>query len=161
MPWCAWSALSSGGWEVLLWLLQACWCAKMVPQSRSHLGGLPVLVGAACWVYGGMEAASEVPAWMNRFSKAGPQGQSRAHSFMQVDGETQECCSPVLGQLGRRRVVCVCVCVCVLRISYNSSIPRESYTKSLPFDIHLKISQKSPLLIQILFKVLPLCWNPE
>lgn len=72
---------------------------------------------------------------------------------MQVDGETQECCSPVLGQLGRRRVV---FCF-VLRISYNSSIPRESYTKPLPFDIHLTISQKSPLLIQILFKVLPLC----
>ena len=44
-----------------------------------------------------------------------------------------------------------------LRICYNSSIPRESYTKSLPFDIHLKISQKSPLLTQILFKVLALC----
>ena len=159
MPWRPWLALSSGGWEVLLWLLQACWCAKMVPQSRSHLGELPVLAGAACWVYGGMEAASEVLAWMNRFSKAGPQGQVRAHSFMQVDGETQECFSPVLGQLGRRRVGFSFFFF--LRTSYNSSIPRESYTKSLPFDIHLKISQKSPLLTQILFKVLPLCWNSE
>lgn len=35
---------------------------KNGPQSRSHLGRLPVLVGAACWVYGGMEAASEVLA---------------------------------------------------------------------------------------------------
>lgn len=48
-----------------------------------------------------------------------------------------------------------------LKIPYNSSIARESYTKSLLFDIHLKISQKSPLLTQVLFKVLPLCWNSE
>ena len=48
-----------------------------------------------------------------------------------------------------------------LKIPYISSIAGESYTKSLPFDIHLKISQKSPLLTHILFKVLPLCLSSE
>lgn len=48
-----------------------------------------------------------------------------------------------------------------LKIPYISSITGESYPKSLPFDIHLKISQKSPLLTHILFKVLPLCLSSE
>lgn len=160
MPWCAWSALSSGGWEVLLWLPQACWCAKTVPQSRSHLGGLPVFVGAACWVYGGMEAASQVPAWMNRFSKAGPQARSEHTVLCGLLEKHRNVALQCWANWVEGELYFVLFCF-FLRISYNSSIPRESYTKPLPFDIHLTISQKSPLLIQILFKVLPLCWNPE
>lgn len=57
-------------------LLWVCWYVGLDPWSRSHLGGVPVSDGNACW-WNVTEAALEEPAGADGMGKVGPQGYTR------------------------------------------------------------------------------------
>ena len=69
-------------------LLWVCWYVGLDPWSRSHLGGVPVSDGNACW-WNVTAAALEEPAGADGMGKDISSGiyQAGTHGISSVDGE--------------------------------------------------------------------------